>query len=106
MNGRVITPLDPGLRGAFSLFVDESLWAGLVKNGAIGSVDLASSCRLGRPEVERLVAWAAGLDNPLGQRAAFARAIAELVTLGNGATVERYDERSVSGHTFWTASAQ
>jgi hypothetical protein len=64
-----IRPDDPVLRDMFSLDLHEAVFDALVEAGAITDALFDS---------EQLEAWADGCDNPTGQRAALARAIAQL----------------------------
>jgi hypothetical protein len=66
-------PEDPSLAGMFRLDVHESVFEQLVEEGAI--VD-------GYLDPEHLETWAERCDNPDGQRATMARAIAQLRRLG------------------------
>ena len=64
-----LRPQDPGLRELFRLELHGEVFDALVEAGAI--VD-------GHLEAAQLEAWADGCENPDGQRAAMARAIAQL----------------------------
>ena len=64
-----IRPDDPELRDMFHLELHEAVFEALVEAGAITNALFDS---------EQLEAWAAACDNPVGQRAAMARAIAQL----------------------------
>jgi hypothetical protein len=64
-----IRPDDPVLKDMFSLELHETVFDALVEAGAITNALFDS---------EQLEAWAAGCENPTGQRAAMARAIAQL----------------------------
>ena len=62
-------PDDPQQRDMFRLEVHDAIFEALIEEGAI--VD-------GFLDPEQLESWADGCDNPGGQRAAMARAIAQL----------------------------
>lgn len=62
-------PADPAVADLFRLEVHEAAFDALVEAGAI---------RDGYLEAPRLEAWADGCEHPEGQRAALARAIAQL----------------------------
>lgn len=64
-----LRPDDPSLRDLFRLEVHPSVFDALVEAGAITD---------GMFDPARLEAWADTSDNPAGQRAAMARAIAQL----------------------------
>jgi hypothetical protein len=64
-----IRPDDPELRDMFHLELHEAVFEALVEAGAVTS---------GLFDADRLESWADGCDNPAGQRAAMARAIAQL----------------------------
>jgi hypothetical protein len=66
-------PEDPSLAGMFRFDVHEVVFEQLVEEGAI--VD-------GYLDPDHLETWAAQCDNPDGQRATMARAIAQLRRLG------------------------
>jgi hypothetical protein len=67
-------PEDPALAGMFRFEVHPSVFDQLVEEGAI--VD-------GYLDPAHLERWADGCENPHGQRAAMARAIAQLRRLGS-----------------------
>jgi len=68
-----LTPDDPRLEAMVGLELHESVFQALVDDGAI--VD-------GYLDPDHLEAWADTCDNPRGQRATLARAIAQLRGLG------------------------
>jgi len=76
-----ITPSDPQTRAMFTLTVHQSLGEGIVAAGALNRFQ----GELTEADAHRLEDWAAfHCDNPHGQRAAFARAVAGLIRLAGG----------------------
>lgn len=65
----IFRPDDPQLRDMFRLEVHDAIFEALIEDGAI--VD-------GLLDPDPLERWADSCDNPKGQRAAMARAIAQL----------------------------
>jgi hypothetical protein len=64
-----LRPRDPGARELFALELHPSIFDALIEAGAITD---------GFLDPDALEAWADRCDNPMGQRAAMARAIAQL----------------------------
>lgn len=65
----ILRPDDPQLDGLFHLELHPSVFQALVEAGAITNAVF---------DAEQLEAWADGCENPTGQRASMARAIAQL----------------------------
>jgi hypothetical protein len=64
-----LRPTDAQLSGLFRLELHEAVFDALVEGGAVTD---------GYLDADRLEAWADRCENPTGQRAAMARAIAQL----------------------------
>lgn len=75
---------NPQLQDLLSMRIHGSVIDALREVGA-----LPHSPLLTEDDAPGLRNWAASTNNPSGQRAALARAIAELITVGNGARLER-----------------
>jgi hypothetical protein len=65
----ILRPDDPELEGMFRLELHSAVFSALVEAGAITN---------GMFDAEQLERWADTCENPTGQRAAMARAIAQL----------------------------
>lgn len=65
----ILRPDDPKLEGLFQLELHPSVFQALVEAGAITNAVF---------DPDTLEAWADGCENPTGQRASMARAIAQL----------------------------
>jgi hypothetical protein len=68
-----LSPADPRLEAMVGLELHESVFQALVDDGVITD---------GHFDPDQLEGWAAGCENPTGQRASLARAIAQLRRLG------------------------
>lgn len=92
-----IVPIAEPLRQGVSLTVHESITAGLERESGVTIAGTLST------EDGRLLGdWADNVcDNPSGQRADIARAIAAIVRAGNGARVVTAEP--MAGGTFWDA---
>lgn len=79
----LLTLENPHLRDLLKMRIHRSIIYTLREAGA-----LPESSMLTEDHVPGLKNWAADSPNPNGQRAALARAIAELITVGEGARLE------------------
>lgn len=95
MNTHILSPLDPALAPMLTLQLHGSLVSGLQ---AATGVSFAGPT-LDADAAEQLDAWANSSDNPTGQRADLARAIAGLIRAGNGANVGELPSNAPRG--FW-----
>lgn len=99
-----ITARTPDLRGMFSLQLHESVLSGLARNAnlPVSSTGLAHS--LSMEHAGRLERWADACDNPTGQRAFLARAIAALIRVGDGIVV--FPTPAAASGGFWEAASR
>lgn len=91
-----LTLADPNLRPMLKMRLHTSLIAGLRSAGA-----LPETAVLVTADAERLRIWASHLDSQ-SQRGCIVRALAELVTVGNGAEIHPVGEQGKTGD-FWDA---